>query len=104
MPDGPDPYRFAGRAELEQLLSGAGLAGARADALCFDSRWTAPTSCGRGYWAEACARPPGSRPSPRASGERMRADLERLCAEHRQGERLSVPVAVTLGAASRSPA
>jgi len=104
VPDGPDPYRFAGHAELERLLSDAGLSGARAKALCFEQEVDGPDHLWdglRGGSVRSAARIEARSVSEQ---QRMRAELERLCEEHRVGDRLLLPVAVTLGAASRSPA
>ncbi len=104
VPDGPDPYRFAGRAELEQLLSGAGLTAARAGALCFEQEVDSPAHLWEGLRGGSVRSAARIEAQPQSKQRRMRADLERLCEEHRRGDTLSVPVAVTLGAARRSPA
>ena len=100
----PSPYRFAGHAELEQLLGGAGLSGPRAQALRFDQEVDGPDHLWEGLRGGSVRSAARIDARPESERRRMRADLERLCEEHREGDRLCLPVAVTLGAASRSPA
>jgi len=103
VPDGPDPYRFAGHAELEQLLSGAGLTRARAEALHFEQQVDGPDQVWEGLRGGSVRSAARIEARPESERRRMRAELERLCEAHRVGDRLRLPVAVTLGAASRSP-
>jgi 2-polyprenyl-3-methyl-5-hydroxy-6-metoxy-1,4-benzoquinol methylase len=104
VPDGPDPYRFAGHPELEGLLADAGLAEARAQSLRFEQRVESPDELWEGLRGGSVRSAARIDAQPDSEQRRMRADLERLCDEHRQGDILCVPVAVALGAASRSPA
>jgi 2-polyprenyl-3-methyl-5-hydroxy-6-metoxy-1,4-benzoquinol methylase len=104
VPDGPDPYRFAGHPELEELLGGAGLAAPRAQSLRFEQPMDSADELWEGLRGGSVRSAARIEAQPESERRRMRADLERLCEEHRDGEHLLVPVAVILGAASRSPA
>jgi SAM-dependent methyltransferase len=102
VPDGPDPYRFADRAALEQLLRSAGLDEAQTRALEFEQRVDSADELWDGVRGGSVRSAARIAAQPESERKRMRADLERLCERHREGGALSVPVAVALGAASRS--
>jgi len=104
VPDGPDPYRFADYEELEALLGGAGLAEPRAQALRFEQDVESSEHLWEGLLGGSVRSAARIQAQPESERDRMRADLERLCDEHREDGSLSVPVAVTVGLASRSRA
>lgn len=102
VPDGPDPYRFAGHAELEQLLSGASLQAPRAQALRFEQEVDSPDHLWEGLRGGSVRSAARIDAQPESEQRRMRAELERRCEEHRKGRSLSVPVAVTVAVARRA--
>ena len=100
VPAGPDPYRFAAHGELEALLAGAGLAEPGAGTLRFDQPVEGADQLWEGLLGgsvRSAARVPAPSEAARARArERLHALAEREC---RRGDRLAVPVCVTLGRA-----
>jgi SAM-dependent methyltransferase len=100
VPDGPDPYRFAGHSELEALLTEAGLAEARGDTLRFDQAVDSPDQLWEGLLGGSVRSAARVQARSEAERERARERLHRLAEEEcRAGERLAVPVCVTVGRA-----
>ncbi len=102
VPSGPDPYRFAAREELEALLAEAGLADAAAHTLRFDQPVDGPDQLWEGLLGGSVRSAARVHAQPAAERERARERLRRLADECRDGDRLAVPVCVTLGRAVRA--
>jgi len=103
VPEGPDPYRFADHAEMESLLGGAGLAEPRASALRFDEAVDDADQLWEGLLGGSVRSAARVQAQPEAERERARERLHRLAeSECRAGDRLAVPVCVTLGRAVSS--
>jgi SAM-dependent methyltransferase len=101
VPPGPDPYRYAGAAELEGLLGGAGLTEVRVDTL----RFSQPVSTVDELWEGLLGGSVRSAARVAAASEderrRVRARLEELAAPCRADGGLAVPVSVVVGSAVR---
>jgi len=97
VPDGPDPYRFAGRPQLEALLAGAGLAQPSARTLRFAQPVDGADELWEGLLGGSVRSAARIHAQPDAERERARERLHRLTEECREGDRLAVPVCVTLG-------
>ena len=100
VPEGPDPYRFAAAHELEALLAGAGLHRPRTGTLRFDQPVESADQLWEGLLGGSVRSAARVRAQPEAERQRARERLHRLAGEEcGDGERLAVPVCVTLGRA-----
>ena len=101
MPPGPDPYRFSQPGEMMALLRGAGLVDPRVATVAFAQPVAGVESLWQGLLGGSVRSAARVAAQPEAGRHRARQALERLAAGYRDGERLAVPVSVTLGSAHR---
>jgi 2-polyprenyl-3-methyl-5-hydroxy-6-metoxy-1,4-benzoquinol methylase len=100
VPAGPDPYRFAAPGELEELLERAGLAEALARKLRFDQPVEGADQLWEGLLGGSVRSAARVQAQSEAERERARERLHRLAEDEcRDGDRLAVPVCVTVGRA-----